>query len=183
MMNRCAIEALDRTLRDIMKALNPNLEGKPFESKVVLFGGDFRQILPVAKHVNVMKLKINMLLFNATNNSDTAEQAEFAKWLLEVGEGRVPAISKTEKAFEYLRSDTVEEADDQYPQEFLNSLTSGLPPHKLVFRALQKHDIEVEIITGDHPETRVFIPRIMMSPSETDIPFIFKRRSICNDHK
>ncbi|CAB4464745.1 unnamed protein product [Rhizophagus irregularis] len=48
------------------------------------------------KHVNVMKLKINMRLFNATNNSDTAEQAEFAKWLLEVGEGRVPAISKTE---------------------------------------------------------------------------------------
>ncbi|UZO27493.1 uncharacterized protein OCT59_019686 [Rhizophagus irregularis] len=48
------------------------------------------------KHVNVMKLKINMCLFNATNNSDTAEQAEFAKWLLEVEEGRVPAISKTE---------------------------------------------------------------------------------------
>uniref|UniRef100_U9UXZ1 ATP-dependent DNA helicase n=1 Tax=Rhizophagus irregularis (strain DAOM 181602 / DAOM 197198 / MUCL 43194) TaxID=747089 RepID=U9UXZ1_RHIID len=78
-----------------MKALNPNLEGKPFGGKVVLFGGDFRQILPVA-HVNVMKLKINMCLFNATNNSDTAEQAEFAKWLLEVEEGRVPAISKTE---------------------------------------------------------------------------------------
>lgn len=43
-----------------------------------------------------MKLKINMCLFNVTNNSNTAKQAEFSKWLLEVGEGRVPAISKTE---------------------------------------------------------------------------------------
>ncbi|PKK61901.1 hypothetical protein RhiirC2_702503 [Rhizophagus irregularis] len=40
-----------------------------------------------------MKLKINMRLFNVT---DATEQAEFAKWLLEVVEGRVPAISKTE---------------------------------------------------------------------------------------
>jgi hypothetical protein len=41
MMNRYAFEALDRTLRDIMKAVNPNLEEKPFGGKVVLFGGDF----------------------------------------------------------------------------------------------------------------------------------------------
>ncbi|GET53966.1 ATP-dependent DNA helicase PIF1 isoform X1 [Rhizophagus irregularis DAOM 181602=DAOM 197198] len=85
-MNRYAFEALDRTLRDIMKALNPNLEGKPF--------GDIVELClcqsTLWKHVNVMKLKINMRLFNATNNS--TEQAEFAKWLLEVGEGRVPAI-------------------------------------------------------------------------------------------
>ncbi|PKY21439.1 hypothetical protein RhiirB3_409430 [Rhizophagus irregularis] len=48
-----------------------------------------------------------MLLFNATNNSDTAEQAEFAKWLLEVGEGRVPAISKTESDIIILPEDFV----------------------------------------------------------------------------
>ncbi|CAB5192864.1 unnamed protein product [Rhizophagus irregularis] len=93
MMNRYAFEALDRTLRDIMKALNPNLEGKPFGGEVVLFGDIVKLCLcqsTLWKHVNVMKLKINMRLFNATNNS--AEQAEFAKWLLEVGEGRVPAI-------------------------------------------------------------------------------------------
>ncbi|GET66150.1 ATP-dependent DNA helicase PIF1-like [Rhizophagus irregularis DAOM 181602=DAOM 197198] len=39
-----------------------------------------------------------------------------------------------------------------------------------------KHVIEAEIITGNLPGTRVFIPRIMMSPSDTDLPFIFKRR-------
>ncbi|CAB5204481.1 unnamed protein product [Rhizophagus irregularis] len=70
-----------------MKALNPNLEGKPFGGKVVLFGDIVELCLcqsTLCKHVNVMKLKINMRLFNATNNSDTAEQAEFAKWLLKV---------------------------------------------------------------------------------------------------
>ncbi|PKB95790.1 kinase-like protein, partial [Rhizophagus irregularis] len=41
---------------------------------------------------------------------------------------------------------------------------------------LEKHVIEAEIITGNLPGTRVFIPRIMMSPSDTDLPFIFKRR-------
>uniref|UniRef100_U9SI74 ATP-dependent DNA helicase n=1 Tax=Rhizophagus irregularis (strain DAOM 181602 / DAOM 197198 / MUCL 43194) TaxID=747089 RepID=U9SI74_RHIID len=73
-----------------------------------------------------------MRLFNATNNS--TEQAEFAKWLLEVGEGRyfverrilaptneyvnsIKTIIMNQfpagEAFEYLSADTVEEADDQ----------------------------------------------------------------------
>ena len=30
-----------------MKAVNPSLEKKPFGGKVVVFEGDFRQILPV----------------------------------------------------------------------------------------------------------------------------------------
>ena len=38
-----------------------------------------------------MKLKINMCLLNDVNNSNT-EQTEFAKWLLEVGEGCVPTM-------------------------------------------------------------------------------------------
>jgi hypothetical protein len=59
-----------------------------------------------------MKLKINMRLFNATNNSVTAEQAEFAKWLLEVGEGRVPAISKTESDIIILPEDIVLSSQD-----------------------------------------------------------------------
>ncbi|PKY54514.1 hypothetical protein RhiirA4_409855, partial [Rhizophagus irregularis] len=53
-----------------------------------------------------------MRLFNATNNSDTAEQAEFSKWLLEVGEGRVPAISKTESDIIILPEDTILSSQD-----------------------------------------------------------------------
>ncbi len=38
---------MDQTLKDLMKAVNPDLEEKLFGSKVVVFGDDFWQILPV----------------------------------------------------------------------------------------------------------------------------------------
>ena len=41
MTKRQAVEALDRSLRDIMGC------DMPFGGKVMLFGGDFRQVLPV----------------------------------------------------------------------------------------------------------------------------------------
>ncbi|XP_024015209.1 uncharacterized protein LOC112088923 [Eutrema salsugineum] len=43
MMSRYCFESLDRTMRDIIK----RHKDKPFGGKVVVFGGDFRQILPV----------------------------------------------------------------------------------------------------------------------------------------
>ena len=75
MSNKHVAECVDRSLRDICSS------GKPFGGKVVVFGGDFRQIQPVIKHgsraevvsyclnrsylwrhVKVMKLTINMRL-------------------------------------------------------------------------------------------------------------------------
>lgn len=47
MMHKHAFEALDRTMRDLMKNVAPGSENYPFRGKVILFGGDFRQILPV----------------------------------------------------------------------------------------------------------------------------------------
>ena len=47
MVHRHAFEAVDRMLRDITKAVDLSLENQPFGGKVVVFGGDFRQILPV----------------------------------------------------------------------------------------------------------------------------------------
>jgi len=44
MTKRQAIEALDNSLRDIMD--RPQL---PFGGKTVVFGGDFRQVLPVVR--------------------------------------------------------------------------------------------------------------------------------------
>lgn len=41
MVNRCAIKAVDKLLRDIT---DTNL---PFCGKVIVFGGDFRQVLPI----------------------------------------------------------------------------------------------------------------------------------------
>ncbi|GJS84949.1 putative diphthine methyl ester synthase [Tanacetum coccineum] len=47
MMNKHCFEALDRTLRDILRGSNTNSLNIPFGGKVIVFGGDFRQILPV----------------------------------------------------------------------------------------------------------------------------------------
>ena len=49
MMHRHAFEALDRTLRDIMGAIDPMNRNVPFGNKIIIFGGDFRQVLPVVK--------------------------------------------------------------------------------------------------------------------------------------
>jgi len=89
------------------------------------------------------------------------------------------------------------------PGEYLNSITlSGIPPHKLVLKegavvmlmrnlnpslglcngtrlickSFAPHLIEAEIITGVHCHERVFIPMISFIPSDTQLPFEFKRR-------
>lgn len=47
MAHRNCFEALDRSLRDIIRTPDGKPSKKPFGGKVVVFGGDFRQILPV----------------------------------------------------------------------------------------------------------------------------------------
>lgn len=110
MMNRLAVEAVDRTLRDIMSRNNPSLLNIPFGGKVVVFGGDFRQTLPVIEHgnraqtvaaslsrsyiwqhVQRCRLTSNMRLQNSDHHTQHAQrQRHFAQYLLDIGEGRVP---------------------------------------------------------------------------------------------
>jgi len=40
---------------------------------------------------------------------------------------------------------------------------------------LGQHVTEAEIITGNNVDKRVFIPHIIMSPFETDWPFVLRR--------
>ena len=47
MLDRYQLEAMDRTLRDLMS--NPDV---PFGGKVVILAGDFRQCLPVVPGAN-----------------------------------------------------------------------------------------------------------------------------------
>nr|GEV31895.1 hypothetical protein [Tanacetum cinerariifolium] len=47
MMHKHCFESLDRTLRDILRIKNKNAQNIPFGGKVIVFGEDFRQILPV----------------------------------------------------------------------------------------------------------------------------------------
>ena len=91
----CRIEAFDRTCRDIRRS------DKLFGGLTVVFGGDFQQILPVIVNgsqpeivnasirssyiwdeLKLLPLKVNMRL------DANPEEADFAKWQLEVGHGK-----------------------------------------------------------------------------------------------
>ncbi|XP_076949290.1 uncharacterized protein LOC143621887 [Bidens hawaiensis] len=102
MAHKHGFQALDRSLKD---ALSSNLL---FGGKVVVFGGDFRQILPVVQkdtrqdivnatlcssyiwsECNVLRLTKNLRLTRGRPSSDVEETKLFAKWLLDIGEGNV----------------------------------------------------------------------------------------------
>lgn len=108
MAHKHAFEALDRSLKDILSSDNYNNSQIPFGGKVIVFGGDFRQILPVIPNgsrqdiVNaslsssyiwgnckVLTLTKNMRLSVESQSSDMEQTKVFAKWLLDLGEGNV----------------------------------------------------------------------------------------------
>ena len=49
MTKRYCFEALDKTMRDILRFSKPNSFDQPFGGKVIILGGDFRQVLPVIR--------------------------------------------------------------------------------------------------------------------------------------
>ncbi|KYN18631.1 ATP-dependent DNA helicase PIF1, partial [Trachymyrmex cornetzi] len=92
MAPRYVLEIMDQTLRDIMQN---NLY---FGGKIVLLGGDFRQLLPIkerATRSEVINLSIKFStlwpqfkIFSLTENVRTLpEEREFAKFLLDLGNG------------------------------------------------------------------------------------------------
>jgi ATP-dependent DNA helicase PIF1 len=103
MMHRYCFEAVDRTLKDIMHE-----DGYPFGGKVVVLGGDFRQILPVIpkgtryeivratinssplwRFCEVLTLKTNMRLLAGCTGADYEKAKSFSEWILGVGDGTI----------------------------------------------------------------------------------------------
>jgi ATP-dependent DNA helicase PIF1 len=104
----------------------------------------------------------------------------------------------------YYSADSVVHGEQHgiYPTEFLNTLSfSGVPPHelhlqegcpiillrnmtnglangtRLIVIQLMQHVIEVEVATGPTKGQRVFIPRLSITPSDTErMPFTLRRR-------
>ena len=108
MTNKHYFEALDKSLRDILRFTNQNSDERPFGGMTVVLGGDFRQILPVItkgkrEHIVNASIKRSYLwkdfqIFRLTENmrlecmsEDPIQRqnvAEFAEWILQIGDGK-----------------------------------------------------------------------------------------------
>ena len=103
MTHQHAFEAVDRTLRDIMQT------DSLFGGKIILLGGDFRQVLPVIprgrredivdaslcrsfiwRHIEILHLTENMRLHDSMARDN---ERYFARWVLDIGNGSAMANS------------------------------------------------------------------------------------------
>jgi ATP-dependent DNA helicase PIF1 len=106
MCHKYTFEALERTLGDVMN--KPRDNETIFGGKVIVFGGDFRQILPVVPrgsrsdivhsainasyiwdYSEVLTLTKNMRLHHGTEGNDVDAVDKLSKWILNVGEGNI----------------------------------------------------------------------------------------------
>ncbi|XP_047136706.1 uncharacterized protein LOC124813547 [Hydra vulgaris] len=114
----------------------------------------------------------------------------------------LPGEVKTYLSADQVETDNLNERNN-FPVEFLNSLIpSGMPPHSLKFKigciimllrnldlkaglcngtrmkvcALQNNYIDAEVLTGVSAGKRVFVPLIQLAPSDSNLPFVLKRR-------
>ena len=104
MAHKDALRVVDELLRDLMD--EPTI---PFGGKLFVASGDWRQILPVVKRGNraaiinatwkrsylwkefqQFVLTENVRVQQAMVNEDVRQQAQFANWLLQVGDGTTP---------------------------------------------------------------------------------------------
>nr|XP_047129329.1 uncharacterized protein LOC105848913 [Hydra vulgaris] len=95
MIPKHALNAIDKLLQDVC------INKFPFGGKVILMGGDFRQILPVVKRgqpADIVETCIKcsqhwqyVQRFSLTENMKVqAEEEEFSQWLLKLGSGTLP---------------------------------------------------------------------------------------------
>ncbi|XP_006577600.1 uncharacterized protein LOC114405111 [Glycine soja] len=101
--HKFCFEALDHSLRDIIK--HNSKDSKIFGGKVMVFGEDFWQILPVIPrgshsdivnatinssylwdHYQILRLTKNVCLQNNMQATNQEETAAFAQWIIDIGD-------------------------------------------------------------------------------------------------
>ncbi|KAI7938124.1 hypothetical protein MJO28_015044 [Puccinia striiformis f. sp. tritici] len=114
MQHRHAVEAVDRSMQDLMQ------DERPFGGKLVIFGGDFRQTLPVVRNGTIFdqqnacmisstlwadtakfSLTENLRLRSAGESGLSALNADFYQWLLSIGNGTGQAEFTEDRVLEY----------------------------------------------------------------------------------
>ena len=140
MVDSKLIEAVDRMLRDITEI------NQPFGGKVVIFSGDFKQVLPVIHNgtehdivrstlplsylwsdITKFHLSQNMrLLRNDLSDEEKIKMKQFATFLLQVGNGETETIASL-RDYVRLPADIAMHYDnDDSLKAFLNTIYGGI---------------------------------------------------------
>ncbi|XP_076904045.1 uncharacterized protein LOC143559315 [Bidens hawaiensis] len=124
MTHKHAFQALNKSCKDVLKSKSL------FGGKVVVFGGDFRQVLPVIQkgsrqqivnaslcssyiwhHFRVLRLTRNIRLTIGQSSADIEETKKFSKWLLDIREGKVGGPNKGKAKIEIPDDLLIEQCD------------------------------------------------------------------------
>ncbi|KAL1346173.1 hypothetical protein AAHE18_08G171400 [Arachis hypogaea] len=113
-------------MRDLMRFKDDQNLQLPFGGKTIIFGGDFRQILPVKgtrqdivnassnfsylwQHCEILWLIVNMQLQSMTTDSQEEDLKQFTEWILQVGnrksEGTSDGYNMIKISLEFLITD------------------------------------------------------------------------------
>ncbi|KAH1242197.1 hypothetical protein GmHk_07G019583 [Glycine max] len=193
--NKFCFEALDKSLKDIIRDTNSN--HLPFSGKVVVFGGDFHHILsvvPKGSRFDIVHATINSsYLWNHCqfyNNPEYLQSRAILASTIEVidkvNEYVMSLIPGDE--IEYYSANSINKSDalqnptfETVTPEFLNSLnTSGIPNHEMKLKVgtpimLLRNMAQKDVLCNG---TRLIISRLSAHIIEAKI--IFGKN---NDHK
>ena len=108
MLHKHCFVAFDRSMRDIARAANVTNDDNSFGGKTIVFGGDFRQVLPVIakgsrrqivqpslicsllwRFCTVLRLTKNMGLTIVSDPAEIKSIKEFSEWILKLGDGKL----------------------------------------------------------------------------------------------
>ncbi|XP_031120218.1 uncharacterized protein LOC116023361 [Ipomoea triloba] len=113
-------EALDRTMRNIMRFSNHTSSSLTFGGKTVVLGGEFRKIIPVIpkrtrqdivqasinssylwNSCEVLCLTKDLRLRNITTEEELEKLDNFAKWIADLGDGKLGENNNKEVQYNY----------------------------------------------------------------------------------
>ncbi|XP_074297447.1 uncharacterized protein LOC141628174 [Silene latifolia] len=106
MTHKHSFEVVDKSLKDVMRVVNERNAELPFGGKVIVFGGDFRQTLPVVskgsradvvratlcssylwRSCKLLRLTMNMRLQGGRTSDNVDDIRKLSEWILEIGDG------------------------------------------------------------------------------------------------